>query len=154
MKTGAGAIAAALVVLGAGVAAADPIIGTNDPPADPTSERGKYPRQRREQAERWRPGFGARVGGYGFRNPDGDGAWDTCRMNGFGVFGTLDVNRHLFGELSLDLYSATPETVDQGLDRTSTHVLTGVGLRMLPYFVLSPYVMLGGGAEYTRVELP
>ena len=34
------------------------------------------------------PGFGARVGGYGFRHADGSSdKWDDCRMNGVGVFG-------------------------------------------------------------------
>jgi hypothetical protein len=154
MKRRAGALAAVVVTLAATSALADPIIGTNDPPPDPKGERGVDPAERRAEAERWRPGFGARVGGYGFRDPNGGAAWDACRMNGFGVFGTLDANKYLYGELSLDFYSATPDTVSEGLDRTSTHMLTGVGFRMLPDFVITPYVMLGGGAEYTRVELP
>ena len=135
MRVGAGAGAAMLVWLVANGAAADPIFGTNDPPMDPERERGADPAEQRADAERWRPGFGARVGGYGFRDPNGGAAWDACRMNGFGVFGTLDANRHLYGELSLDFYSAAPDTVSDGLDRTSTHVLSGVGLRMLPDFV-------------------
>lgn len=136
----------------AGSAAAEPIFGTNDPPADRGS--GVDPKQRRARAEAWRPGFGARVGGYGFRDPEGGSAWDSCRMGGFGIFGTLDLNKWVYGELSLDFYGATPDTVSQGLDRTSTHALTGAGLRMLPDFVLTPHVVLGGGAEYTRVDLP
>lgn len=154
MKTNAGVMAAVLVSFWATSALAEPIIGTNDPPPDARGERGQDPAERRAEAERWRPGFGARVGGYGFRDPNGGTEWDACRMNGFGVFGTLDANKYLFGELSLDFYSATPDTVDDGLDRTSTHALTGVGFRMLPDFVITPYVMLGGGAEYTRVKLP
>jgi hypothetical protein len=75
-------------------------------------------------------------------------------MRGFGVFGTLDLNKYFYGELSLDFYSATPDTRSQGLDRTSTHGLLGAGFRMFPDFVLTPYVELGGGGEYTRVELP
>ncbi len=150
--------AAVWMVLGlalwAAPASAEPIFGTNEPPPDPKAEQNLDPAERRERAERWRPGFGARVGGYGFRDPNGGEAWDSCRMNGFGVFGTLDYDRHLFGELAVDFYSATPDTVSEGLDRTSTHALTGVGVRMLPDFVITPYVMLGGGAEYTRVELP
>ncbi|MEZ4373673.1 MAG: outer membrane beta-barrel protein [Polyangiaceae bacterium] len=99
-----------------------------------------------------RPGFGARVGGYGFRQADGEGVWDNCRMNGVGVFGTLDLNRHVFGEVGLDFYSAAPETNDQGLDRVSTHGTLGIGLRMLPDFIVSPYAELGGGVELTRIE--
>ncbi|MFO0571283.1 MAG: outer membrane beta-barrel protein [Polyangiaceae bacterium] len=133
---------------------ADPIFGTNDPPADSVSDRGVDPAARRAKAEAFRPGFGARVGGYGFRNQEGGDIWDTCRMNGFGVFGTLDLNKYAFGELSLDFYSATPDTMNQGLDRTSTHALVGAGFRMLPDFVLTPHVVIGGGGEHTRVELP
>lgn len=134
-------------------ASAEPIFGTNDPPAS-ERDRGGDPQARREKAEAFRPGFGARVGGYGFRDPEGGSSWDTCRMNGFGVFGTLDLNKYAFGELSVDFYSATPATVSEGLDRTSTHAFAGVGFRMLPDFVLTPHVVLGGGAEHTRVELP
>jgi hypothetical protein len=146
--------AAAIMTLVTGSAMADPIFGTNDPPADARRDSKKDPAERREDAERWRPGFGARVGGYGFRDPSGGEKWDACRMNGFGVFGTLDANKYLYGELAVDFYSAAPDTVEAGLDRTSTHALTGVGFRMVPDFVLTPYIMLGGGAEYTRVELP
>ena len=104
------------------------------------------------EREHWRPGFGARVGGYGFRNEDGSSGWDDCRMGGIGVFGTLDANRYLFGELSLDVYQAAPEVVEEGLDRVSTHTLAGVGLRMLPEFVLTPFVELGGGIEWTKAD--
>lgn len=100
-----------------------------------------------------RPGFGARVGGYGFRHEDGQGTWDDCQMNGFGVFGTLDYNRHLFGELGVDFYHAAPGVVEAGMDRISTHTLAGVGLRMLPDFVISPTAQLGGGVEWTRIEM-
>lgn len=99
-----------------------------------------------------RPGFGARVGGYGFRHADGEGVWDNCRMNGVGVFGTLDLDKHVFGEVGLDFYSAAPETNEQGLDRVSTHGTVGVGFRMLPDFIVSPYAELGGGVEWTRIE--
>lgn len=154
MQTKATVLAAALVTFVASSAGADPIFGTNDPPVDARRDKVRDPAERREDAERWRPGFGARVGGYGFRDPSGGAQWDACRMNGFGVFGTLDANKYVYGELAVDFYSATPDTVSAGLDRTSTHALTGVGFRMVPDFVITPYVMLGGGAEYTRVELP
>jgi hypothetical protein len=140
--------------LWASAASAEPIFGTNEPPADARHDSKRDPAERREAAEQWRPGFGARVGGYGFRDPSGGEKWDACRMNGFGVFGTLDANKYLYGELAVDFYSATPDTVEAGLDRTSTHGLAGVGFRMIPDFVITPYVMLGGGAEYTRVKLP
>jgi hypothetical protein len=139
----------------ASTAQAGPILGDDTPPADAASEQGKDPAQRKAESEQWRPGFGARVGGYGFRDPEGESElWDTCRMNGFGLFGTLDVNKYLFTELSVDFYQATPDVVADGLDRTSTHGLLGAGLRMLPDFVITPYIIAGGGAEHTRVELP
>jgi hypothetical protein len=150
-------LALGLAVVGtwASAAAADPIFGSNDPPADARHDtKQEDPAARREAAEQWRPGFGARVGGYGFRDPSGGEKWDACRMNGFGVFGTVDANKYLYGELSVDFYSATPDTVEAGLDRTSTHGLAGVGFRMVPDFVLTPFVVIGGGAEYTRVKLP
>ncbi len=140
---------AAAVCLAPALAHAEPIFGTDDVPED----RGKSPEQIAKRDE-WRPGFGARVGGYGFRRTDdGSGKWDDCRMNGFGVFGTLDANRYLFGELGVDFYQATPEVTESGMDRVSTHTLAAVGLRMFPKFVITPYVQLGVGAEYTRIDL-
>lgn len=143
------AVGVAVLLIGA-AAAADPIFGTDDPPRD--SGTGK-PRTRAD-TEHWRPGFGARVGGYGFAHPDGKSSkWDDCRMNGFGAFGTLDVNRYFFGELSLDFYRAAPDVAASGMDRVSTHSLVAAGVRMFPDFVLTPYVQVGGGAEWTRVDL-
>jgi hypothetical protein len=137
---------AALGVLIHTPALAGPIFG-DDPPRD---EAGKA---RAEQSEHWRPGFGARVGGYGFQSHDGSERWDDCRMNGFGVFGTLDANRYLFGEAALDFYAAAPEHVEHGMDRVSTIPSVAAGLRMFPDFVLTPYVQAGFGAEWTRVDL-
>jgi hypothetical protein len=149
-----GLLVAAVVMTVAASASADPIFGSNDPP--PGGDQGGHETkaERRARAEAFRPGFGARVGGYGFRDPNGGAAWDACRMNGFGVFGTLDLNKYVYGEVALDFYSAAPDTVKQGLDRTSSQGLVGAGFRMLPDFVITPYVELGGGSEYTRVELP
>lgn len=146
-------VATAVTTLAAS-ANADPIFGSNDPPPGRDQGAHETPAQRRTHAERFRPGFGARVGGYGFRDPDGGTVWDACRMNGLGVFGTLDLNKYVYGELALDFYSATPAVVKQGLDRTSSEGLVGAGFRMLPDFVITPYVELGGGGEYTHVELP
>ncbi len=141
----------ALVLFVTVPAHAGPIFGSNDPPADSGGDKPEVAREKREQ---WRPGFGARVGGYGFARSDGSGKWDECRMNGFGVFGTLDANKYLFGELSVDFYNAAPEVrAGEGMDRVSTHVLSAVGLRMFPDFVLTPYVQLGAGGEWTRIDL-
>jgi len=73
-------------------------------------------------------------------------------MNGFGVFGTLDLNPTFFGELSADFYNAQASVVQSGMDRVSTHGLVAVGARMFPDFVVTPFVQVGGGAEWTRVE--
>jgi hypothetical protein len=139
---------AAVVLTLSSVARADPIFGTNDPSGD----RAATP-EARERADHFRPGFGARVGGYGFRRSDGSSeVWDDCRMNGFGVFGTLDLNPTFFGELSADFYNAQASVVQSGMDRVSTHGLMAIGARMFPDFVVTPFVQVGGGAEWTRVE--
>jgi hypothetical protein len=125
---------------------AGPMFG-DDPPRDAAAA------ERTERSEIWRPGFGARVGGYGFQSHDGSNDWNDCRMNGFGVFGTLDANRWLFGEAALDFYAADPEHLEHGMDRVSTIPSLAAGLRMFPEFVLTPYVQIGAGAEWTRVDL-
>lgn len=97
-----------------------------------------------------RPGFGARVGGYGFR--EADGAWTDCRMGGVGIFGTLDVHKYFFLELGLDSYQAQ-KAREEGMDRVSVQSTVAAGLRMWPDFYLSPYVQLGLGVEWTRVDM-
>lgn len=137
-----------LVALGAFAprpACADPLFGPSRDQV--TTEDGKP----ESASGGLRPGFGMRVGGYGFRN-ETSSKWDDCRMNGVGVFGTLDLSRHFFGELSVDLYGAAPDVRAEGLDRVSTHLLAGGGARMAPDFVVSPFVQLGGGSEWTRVS--
>ncbi len=105
-------------------------------------------------AENLHFGFGARVGGYGFREvADGATNWTDCRMDGMGVFSTLGLGDHFFSEVSLDYYQAHSSAVDHGMDRESGHLLAAIGARMFPNFLLSPYVQLGGGAEYTRIKL-
>ncbi|MBH22904.1 MAG: hypothetical protein CMH57_00325 [Myxococcales bacterium] len=103
----------------------------------------------------WRPGFGARVGGYGFRQAtaEGETSWEDCRMDGVGVFATVDVTRLVFSEVSLDMYHATADVVNDGMDRLSMHALGSMGVRMFPDFYVTPYVQLGGGAEWTRVDM-
>ncbi len=100
-------------------------------------------------------GLGARIGGYGFRDQAGGGTgWNDCRMDGAGLFGTLDVTRHFFGEVSGDLYHATGTTVaDEGMDRSSVHALGAVGARLLPGYFFTPYLQVGGGAEFTKVAM-
>lgn len=131
-----------------GTALAGPIFGDNTPPQD--EKKGETA----GWTEHVRPGFGARVGGYGFRDPSGEtNEWSDCRMNGFGVFVTADATRHLFGEAAVDFYQATQDTLQAGMDRESRHLLLAAGLRMFPDFVFTPYVQLGGGAEWTRLSI-
>lgn len=101
----------------------------------------------------YRPGFGARVGGYGFRG--NDGSWTDCRMNGVGLFGTLDVGRYVFFELALDAYQSVPGSVptDQGgMDRASWTATGGAGVRMFPEFYVVPFVEAGGGVDWSRAS--
>ena len=101
-----------------------------------------------------RLGFGGRVGGYGFRDISaGETSWTECRMDGVGVFTSVDMTSHFFGEVSLDYYQAHASAVEHGMDRESGHLLAAVGARMFPDLLLTPHVQLGGGAEWTKVEL-
>lgn len=103
-----------------------------------------------QDATKLRPGIGARVGGYGFR--DSGGQWTDCRMNGIGIFGTMDIGRHFFGELGIDSYSLVHPSGNT-MDRTSLLTSVAAGFRMFPDFVITPYVQVGGGLEYTRVDV-
>jgi len=96
------------------------------------------------------PGFGARVGGYAFRGEDGK--WADCRMGGLGLFGTYDLTRHFFLEAGLDSYQAV-KSEGEGMDRISVLTSVAGGLRMFPDFYATPYVQIGTGAEWTRVEI-
>ena len=120
-------------------------------------------------AEPFIDGVGARVGGYGFRemadaNPmtekTGTG-WQACRMNGLGVFATRTLTTHFFVEGALDTYFTdtfpTGEAVgnyDTPIDRVSGLFTIAGGLRLWPEKIVSPYVQMGIGAEFTRVRLP
>ncbi len=100
------------------------------------------------------PAFGVRVGGYGFRQANGDRwNWFDCRMDGIGLMGTLDIGQHFFTELSVDFYQATPDVVESGMDRVSLHTMGALGLRMFPGRVFSPFIQVGGGVEWTKVQM-
>lgn len=101
------------------------------------------------------PTIGARIGGYGFRQVSDRGLinWMQCRMNGVGVYGTVELPRHAYTELSLDMYHATAQPISEGLDRLSIHALGSVGWRMLPDRVITPNVHAGGGAEWTWISV-
>lgn len=108
-----------------------------------------------QSSESWpKLGLGVRIGGHGFRHvDDGRLSWDDCRMNGTGLFATLDVSETLFAELSVDSYHATGETMSAGMDRLSLYVLGAIGARFLPDFLISPYLQAGIGPEWTRIEV-
>ncbi len=99
--------------------------------------------------------LGARVGGYGFRDVDeeGDLTWERCRMNGVGVFTTLDMGAHFFTEASIDVYHTTGEPTKNGIDRLAVHALVSVGARFFPEWWVSPHVQFGGGAEFSSAEI-
>lgn len=103
----------------------------------------------------WKPAIGVRVGGYGFRQLDTDETmnWNNCRMNGVGIYSTLDLNRNFFAELSADMYHAHTTTMRQGLDRISLHTAAVINARMAPDFLISPFIQLGAGVEYTWVDI-
>ncbi len=100
-------------------------------------------------------GAGARVGGYGFRevNEQGNLAWDDCRMNGVGLFGTLDFGDYLFAEMSVDYYHAIGDVIASGMDRQSAFLLGAGGLRLYPDFIISPYIQAGVGPEWTKITM-
>jgi hypothetical protein len=104
--------------------------------------------------------FGARVGGYGFRRDEGDArsAWDECRMNGMGVFGTRTVRGPVFVEGGLDLYFSEtfplPSDDDLPIDRMSALVTAAIGLRAEGAWRTSGYAQLGVGLELTQVSVP
>ena len=132
--------------------------------AESTHERPDRQRAESEAAEQtdegssaespWSFGAGARIGGYGFRHVKNDKlSWDDCRMNGVGLFATLDYNRRFFAELSVDYYHATGKTVASGMDRMSMFLLGAVGTRFLRDFFLTPYLQAGIGPEWTKIEV-
>lgn len=103
--------------------------------------------------------FGARVGGYGFRNTQHAdlGEWEDCRMDGFGLFAQRTLGKHLFAEAGFDLYSAanpvpTEDMDHSGMDRISG-ITTVAGGARIPWRYLSPYVQAGLGLEITRAKM-
>lgn len=110
--------------------------------------------------------IGARIGGYGFRREAAavdrstasptPGAWDECRMNGFGIFGNRTLRGPLFVEAGLDMYGSIERSSegDLPLDRTSGLVSAAVGARTEVTSWLGGYIQLGGGVELTSVSVP
>ncbi len=109
--------------------------------------------------------IGARVGGYGFRQPatgSERSGWNDCRMNGIGLFGqrTFGRAKALFAEAGLDTYFSEAFPLqsenDGGLpmDRLSALASVAAGVRMFPTAAVSPYVQLGAGVELTKIDVP
>jgi len=106
--------------------------------------------------------IGFRVGGYGFRRADSstlageNSAWDLCRMNGLGLFGTRTIQGPLFVEASLDTYFSTAQAQpsDLPLDRQSGLVSVAAGARMEVTSWLHGYAQLGVGMELASLSVP
>lgn len=105
---------------------------------------------------------GFRVGGYGFRRENSstlggeNSAWDQCRMNGLGLFGTRTLTGPLFVEAALDTYFSTNQSQasDLPIDRQSALVSISGGVRTQVTSWLGGYAQLGIGMELTRVAVP
>ena len=105
---------------------------------------------------------GARVGGYGFRNPGtvdahGHVAWDDCRMNGVGVFARRPLGR-LFTEAGADLYFSESFPMataagEDGMDRMSGLLTVAIGADLVRTRHVTGYAQLGTGLELTRVAM-
>ena len=104
--------------------------------------------------------IGARVGGYGFRNPhpgDRRDAWDDCRMNGLGVFARKDLGVANV-EAGADLYFSEafpmqPNAAAANEDRLSGLVTVAAGARLLDTRHVRALAQLGTGVELTHVTM-
>ena len=152
----------AVLLLAAVPAAAAPAAAD---PTDPTGATGATDATGAEAtttATRRPITVGARVGGYGFRNPgtvDGHGhvAWDDCRMNGVGVFARRPLGR-LFTEAGADLYFSESFPVataasEDGMDRMSGLLTVAIGADLVRTRHVTGYAQLGTGLELTRVAM-
>lgn len=103
----------------------------------------------------WRIGLGARIGGYGFRqvNDEGNLDFESCRMNGSGVFLTNELGKNVYTELAVDFYNAIAEPMQNGIDRISLHTTFAGGIKFFPKSLITPNVHIGGGAEWTSAEV-
>jgi len=127
-------------------------VGT--PPAPAGEQKAPPAEEHDDFIEHTHPGFGARVGGYGFWTPTKT-IWDDCPMAGVGLFGTLDVTKHLFLEAAIDQYDSVPFLGDDdapSMSRISVLGSGAIGLRMFPDFIIVPHIQLGAGMEWTRFE--
>ncbi len=103
---------------------------------------------------------GARVGGYGFRNPDsvdatGHVAWDACRMNGLGVFARRPLGR-FFAEGGADVYftegfpTGTADVpAGESRSRLSGLMTVAAGANIVETRRFIGYAQLGAGLEMT-----
>jgi hypothetical protein len=104
---------------------------------------------------------GARVGGYGFRTPQGttdvrDG-WNDCRMNGVGVFARKDVGIvNVEGGADIYFSESFPmqaQTSDENEDRLSGLVTVAAGARIVDTGRFRALAQLGTGLELTHVKM-
>ena len=154
--------ASALAALVPAVLAALPPPAAADPSGSPDGQGGPGVTRPADGPARAPFTVGARVGGYGFRNPGtvddhGHVAWDACRMNGLGVFARRPVGR-LFAEAGADLYFAesfpmTPAPGDEAIDRVSGLLTVAIGADVVRTRRVSIHAQLGAGLELTRVAM-
>ncbi len=104
---------------------------------------------------------GARVGGYGFRTPQGTGdvrdGWNDCRMNGVGVFARKDVS-FVNVEAGADIYFSESfpmqaQPSDQNEDRLSGLVTVAAGAHLLDTKYVRALAQVGTGVELTHVHM-
>ncbi|HTJ42326.1 MAG TPA: hypothetical protein VL463_09550 [Kofleriaceae bacterium] len=104
--------------------------------------------------------IGARVGGYGFRNPqatESRNAWDDCRMNGLGVFARKDVG-FVNVEAGADIYFSesfpmAPNSDDAAEDRLSGIVTVAAGAKLVDTSRFRAMAQLGTGVELTHFKM-
>jgi hypothetical protein len=105
--------------------------------------------------------LGARVGGYGFRQPvtaeREHTGWEACKMGGLGLFLEHALSSRFFLEGGLDAYVAddsnTVDTGDWRIDRSSFLTTVAAGAYLLPGHRFSPYLQAGLGLELTHVTV-
>lgn len=132
-------------------------VATRAASTSPTISSAQSPATLMSTAPRY--AFGMRVGGYGFRQSEGDrrNGWEDCRMNGIGAFGEYTISKHAFVEAGADLYFSETfpmaPTEEPVMDRMSGLFSLAGGLRMFPRKRVSSYVQLGVGLELTKVGM-
>lgn len=113
--------------------------------------------------------LGARIGGYGFRDGEAPGydvdGWDTCRMNGVGVFADWGLAERLHIEVGLDGYFSDRTSLAAGdgasaspaagwhVERTSGLLSAAVSAYPWRGKRLASMLQIGSGVELTKVDV-